>query len=157
MKVRGYRIEVAEVVSALSASPGVAGAAVIPVRGATGTRLLGFVTADGDAVDVAAVRAHIARRLPAYMVPARIIAVDAMPLTPHGKLDTEALLAAAGDPPEPGAGAGRARPPIPSERWRPRWPSCSTAPHPACSRTCSSSAWTASWRYRWPTRPATSG
>ncbi|MDA3638390.1 non-ribosomal peptide synthetase [Mycobacterium xenopi] len=108
VKVRGYRIEVAEVVSALSASPGVAGAAVIPVRGATGTRLLGFVTADGDAVDVAAVRAHIARRLPAYMVPARIIAVDAMPLTPHGKLDTEALLAAAGDPPEPGAGAGRA-------------------------------------------------
>ncbi|BCQ08563.1 putative peptide synthetase MbtF [Mycobacterium heckeshornense] len=110
VKVRGYRIEVAEVVAALSASPGVASAAVIPVRGATGTRLIGFVTAERDsgALNAAAVRADVAQRLPVYMVPARITVVDAMPLTAHGKLDTAALLAAAGDAPDPGAGAGRA-------------------------------------------------
>ncbi|BBY04755.1 non-ribosomal peptide synthetase [Mycobacterium noviomagense] len=104
VKVRGYRIEIAEVVAALSAHPDVASAAVVPVRTATGTRLIGFVTGRaGAAPDVSAVRAAAAQRLPAYMVPARIAAVDAMPLTPHGKLDTEALLAKADDAPESGA------------------------------------------------------
>jgi mycobactin peptide synthetase MbtF len=100
VKVRGYRIEVAEVVAALSGSSGVATAAVVPARTPTGTQLLGFVTGDGDgapAPDVATVRRDIGRRLPAYMVPARIMAVAAMPLTPHGKLDTEALLALASE------------------------------------------------------------
>jgi mycobactin peptide synthetase MbtF len=104
VKVRGYRIEIAEVVAALSARPGVASAAVLPVRSTTGTRLMGFVTGrDGTAPDGAAVRACVAQRLPAYMVPARIVGVNAMPLTPHGKLDTEALLAAAAAAPESGA------------------------------------------------------
>jgi mycobactin peptide synthetase MbtF len=109
VKVRGYRIEIAEVVAALSASPGVAGAAVVPVRSGTGTRLIGFVSGrDSAAPDVTAVRADVAQRLPAYMVPGRIIAVDTMPLTPHGKLDTDALLARVGETPEADAAPGRA-------------------------------------------------
>ncbi|WP_375484816.1 amino acid adenylation domain-containing protein [uncultured Mycobacterium sp.] len=104
VKVRGYRIEIAEVVAALSGGPGVANAAVVPVRSAAGTRLMGFVTGrDGAAPDLTAVRARVGRRLPAYMVPARIVAVDAMPLTPHGKLDTQALLTKAAAAPESGA------------------------------------------------------
>ncbi|HEU4362029.1 MAG TPA: amino acid adenylation domain-containing protein [Mycobacterium sp.] len=97
VKVRGYRIEVAEVVAALTANPDVATAAVIPARHATGTQLVGFVTGErsGAPPDVMRVRADTAKRIPAYMVPARIVGVEAMPLTPNGKLDAEALLAIA--------------------------------------------------------------
>lgn len=91
VKVRGYRVEIAEVQAALAAADGVADAAVLPLRGDTGTQLAGFVT--GAGVDPARVRAEVRSALPAYMVPARIIVVPAMPLTPNGKLDTEALLA----------------------------------------------------------------
>lgn len=94
VKVRGYRVEIAEVETALAAATGVTAAAVLPVQAPTGTRLAGFVT--GSGVDTARVRAEIGARLPAYLIPARITAVDSMPLTPNGKLDSEALLAMAG-------------------------------------------------------------
>jgi mycobactin peptide synthetase MbtF len=96
IKVRGYRVEIAEVEAALAAAPGVSAAAVLPVPGHTGTRLAGFVTAAGPGVEPTRVRAEISARLPSYMVPARIVVVAAMPLTANGKLDTEALLARAG-------------------------------------------------------------
>lgn len=96
VKVRGYRVEVAEIEAALSASPGITAAAVLPLRSGNGTRLIGFIAGPAGA-DPSRVRADISTRLPAYMMPARIIAVDAMPLTPNGKLDAEALLARAGD------------------------------------------------------------
>lgn len=94
VKVRGYRVEIAEVETALAAATGVTAAAVLPVQGPTGTQLAGFVT--GVGVDVARVRAEIGGRLPAYLVPARITVVESMPLTPNGKLDAEALVALAG-------------------------------------------------------------
>ncbi|MEB3061596.1 non-ribosomal peptide synthetase [[Mycobacterium] zoologicum] len=105
VKVRGYRVEIAEVEAALSASPGVAAAAVLPLGSGTGTRLIGFVTGPAGA-DLPQLRAHVGTRLPVYMMPARLVAVDAMPLTVNGKLDTEALLTQAGN--VAGHDAGRA-------------------------------------------------
>jgi len=97
VKVRGYRVEIAEVEAALAAATGVTAAAVLPVPGPAGTQLAGFVT--GAQVDITRVRAEIGTRLPSYLIPARITAVESMPLTSNGKLDTEtlaALLAQAG-------------------------------------------------------------
>lgn len=91
VKVRGYRVEIAEVEGALAAATGVTAAAVLAVPGPTGTQLAGFVV--GAGVDVTRVRAEIGSRLPSYLIPARLIAVESMPLTPNGKLDTEHLTA----------------------------------------------------------------
>ncbi|MCC8249247.1 non-ribosomal peptide synthetase [Saccharothrix luteola] len=85
VKVRGNRIELGEVESALVAQPGVRRAAVI----ARDNQLLGYVTpAD---VDLDAVRTGIAAALPAAMVPHAIVALPDFPLTPSGKLDQNAL------------------------------------------------------------------
>ncbi|WP_231984160.1 condensation domain-containing protein, partial [Mycobacterium sp. E342] len=55
-------------------------------------RLIGYITqSDSGAVDPATIRTQLADRLPAYMVPAAIIVLDALPLTVNGKLDTRAL------------------------------------------------------------------
>ena len=51
-------------------------------------RLVGYVT---GAADPAEVRAALAQRLPAYMVPAAVVVLEALPLTVNGKLDTRAL------------------------------------------------------------------
>ncbi|MFL0276318.1 amino acid adenylation domain-containing protein [Mycobacterium sp. SMC-19] len=91
VKVRGYRVEIAEVEAALIAAAGVTAAAVLPVQGPAGTQLAGFVT--GAQVDTTRVRAEIGARLPSYLIPARITAVESMPLTANGKLDTEKLAA----------------------------------------------------------------
>ncbi|NUS66706.1 MAG: amino acid adenylation domain-containing protein [Saccharothrix sp.] len=85
VKVRGNRIELGEVESALVGQPGVARAAVVARDG----RLLAYVTpAD---VDLDAVRAGIADALPAAMVPHAVVALPDLPLTPSGKLDQNAL------------------------------------------------------------------
>nr|WP_231997158.1 non-ribosomal peptide synthetase [Mycobacterium sp. 1245111.1] len=89
VKIRGYRIELGEVQAALSEQPGVGQAVVIAREDRPGDkRLVGYIT---GAVDPAMVRAALAERLPAYMIPAAVVAVDALPLTVNGKLDTKAL------------------------------------------------------------------
>ncbi|WP_327165841.1 non-ribosomal peptide synthetase [Streptomyces zaomyceticus] len=85
MKVRGYRIEPAEVEAALTGHPDVAHATVT----GDGERLVGYlVPAD---VDVAAVRAHVAATLPDHMVPSAFVTLDRLPLTGNGKVDRKAL------------------------------------------------------------------
>ncbi|MBI2697452.1 non-ribosomal peptide synthase/polyketide synthase, partial [Mycobacterium nebraskense] len=84
VKIRGYRIELGEIHTALTTLDGVEQAAVIAREG----RLVGYVTGTADP---AAIRAALAERLPAYMVPAAVVALDAIPLTVNGKLDTRAL------------------------------------------------------------------
>ena len=89
VKIRGYRIELGEVQAALAALDGVDHAVVIAREDRPGDkRLVGYVTGTADPVEV---RAALAERLPAYMVPAAVVVLDALPLTLNGKLDTRAL------------------------------------------------------------------
>ncbi|WP_405861031.1 amino acid adenylation domain-containing protein [Streptomyces sp. NBC_00090] len=85
LKVRGFRIEPAEVEAALTGHPDVAHATVT----GDGERLIGYLVPPD--VDVAAVRAHAARTLPDYMVPSVFVTLDRLPLTGNGKVDRKAL------------------------------------------------------------------
>ena len=107
VKIRGYRIELGEIQTALSALDGVEQAVVIAREDRPGDkRLVGYITGTADPAEI---RAALAERLPAYMVPAAVVAIEALPLTANGKLDARALPApeytageyrAAGDPVE---------------------------------------------------------
>ncbi|WP_304118836.1 non-ribosomal peptide synthetase, partial [Mycolicibacterium bacteremicum] len=89
VKIRGYRIELGDVQTALAAAPGVGQAAVIAREDRPGdARLVGYITGSARPGEV---RAALSSRLPAYMVPAAIVVLDALPLTANGKLDTRAL------------------------------------------------------------------
>ncbi|MDR6979084.1 nonribosomal peptide synthetase DhbF [Streptomyces sp. 3330] len=96
VKLRGFRIELGEIEAELRALDGVDGAACL-VDDSGRTPVLGaFVVADRDALPPERVRAHLAGRLPAHMLPQRLRYLDRLPLTPHGKLDRTALGAASG-------------------------------------------------------------
>ncbi len=89
VKIRGYRIELGEVQAALAGLDGVQQAVVIAREDRLGDkRLVGYVTGTVDPADA---RAALAERLPAYMVPAAVVGLDALPLTVSGKLDKRAL------------------------------------------------------------------
>ncbi|MGW1176733.1 amino acid adenylation domain-containing protein [Kitasatospora sp. NPDC002543] len=97
VKLRGYRIEPAEIESALTAHPAVAQAAVL-VR--DGRRLVAYaVPAPGAEPGPAELREHLALRLPSYMVPDTVLTLARLPLTPNGKPDLAAL-------PDPGTATG---------------------------------------------------
>ncbi|MGW0537246.1 amino acid adenylation domain-containing protein [Streptomyces sp. NPDC003032] len=85
IKVRGFRIEPGEIESVLSDHPRVSQAAVT-VRA---DRLLAYVSPSD--IDPRAVREELASRLPQHMVPAAVIALDALPVTANGKIDRGAL------------------------------------------------------------------
>ena len=89
VKIRGYRIELGEVQAALADLDGVEQAAVIAREDRPGDkRLVGYVVGSGEP---AGLRAALAERIPAHMVPAAIVVVELLPLTPNGKLDARAL------------------------------------------------------------------
>ena len=94
VKMRGHRVEPAEVESALRAHPQVADVAVVPFDNATDElALAAYVVAGGNgaAPGPAALRAHAAARLPGAMVPSAWIVLPTLPLTANGKLDVPAL------------------------------------------------------------------
>ncbi|WP_435206685.1 amino acid adenylation domain-containing protein [Micromonospora sp. bgisy143] len=90
VKIRGVRVELGEVEAALAAGPGVHAAAAAVHDG----DLVGYVVADPD-VDLGELRDRLADLLPEQSVPARLQTLDALPLTPHGKLDRARLPAPA--------------------------------------------------------------
>ncbi len=105
VKVRGFRVEIGEIESALAGLAGVREAVVVARRdGAEECRLVAYVvpTAGGGpgatgltSTEVPALRAALAERLPAYMVPAQFQLLAALPLGPTGKVDRAALPAPA--------------------------------------------------------------
>ncbi|SEM55533.1 non-ribosomal peptide synthase domain TIGR01720/amino acid adenylation domain-containing protein, partial [Variovorax sp. YR750] len=101
VKIRGFRIELGEVEAQLLAQPEVQEAVVVARKGASGARLVGYVSPlPGELVDAQALRERLAQVLPDYMVPAALVVLDALPLNGAGKVDRAAL-------PEPSfAGAG---------------------------------------------------
>ncbi|MEX1830126.1 amino acid adenylation domain-containing protein, partial [Luteibacter sp. CQ10] len=92
-KVRGYRIELGEIEAVLATHPGVAECAVLVAAHRGMRQLVAFhVPVPGTpAADATSLRDHLRQMLAAYMVPARFIVVDALPLTPNRKLDRNRL------------------------------------------------------------------
>jgi len=93
VKINGHRIELGEIESLLLQHPAVAEAAVAAHRNADSTTsLAAYVVAEsGCLIEIDALRGFLAGRLPTYMMPSSFMMLDAMPLTPNGKLDRKSL------------------------------------------------------------------
>ncbi|MGB7234582.1 MAG: amino acid adenylation domain-containing protein [Rhodococcus sp. (in: high G+C Gram-positive bacteria)] len=92
VKIRGHRVEPAEVTVALTSLDGVTDAYVQAKLSARGTTyLLAHVVASGRSVDAAQLSSRLAETHPAYLVPDKIVVLGAFPLTPRHKIDVAAL------------------------------------------------------------------
>jgi amino acid adenylation domain-containing protein len=92
VKIRGFRVEPGEVEAVLSSHPAVREAAVVVRGGGAGAALVGYASLRAGEEDAAAgLRGWLRERLPEHMVPAAVVVLDALPLTPHGKTDRRAL------------------------------------------------------------------
>ncbi|WP_033063770.1 amino acid adenylation domain-containing protein [Pseudomonas sp. GM18] len=98
VKIRGLRIELAEIESSLLQSPQVREAVVVAREGSTGMQLVGYVVAQNDGLSEQhqrdlreTLKAELRASLPGHMVPTHLLVLAAMPLSPNGKLDRKAL------------------------------------------------------------------
>ncbi|MBF8694597.1 non-ribosomal peptide synthetase, partial [Pseudomonas fulva] len=88
VKIRGFRIELGEIETCLLAQAGVSEALVMAQPGPNGPQLVGYVVTQVAAVTL---RDALKASLPDYMVPAHLVVLDSLPLSPSGKIDRKAL------------------------------------------------------------------
>ena len=99
-KIRGYRIELGEIESTLLLAPGVVKAVVVVRRDPSrDAYLAAYVVAESGKQSHGALRSFLSEKLPSFMVPASLVFLTEMPLTPSGKIDRQML-------PEPDFQAG---------------------------------------------------
>ncbi|WP_457925543.1 non-ribosomal peptide synthase/polyketide synthase [Pseudomonas aeruginosa] len=101
VKVRGFRIELGEIEACLGEHPAVREALVIAVEGAAGAQLVAYLVPQAEALASASLEVQAALRnelkallrdsLPEYMVPAHLLFLERLPLSPNGKVDRKAL------------------------------------------------------------------
>ena len=110
VKLRGHRIELGEIEATLQSHPAVKQAAVTVRQRAGGASLIGYIVPqDGASLRAVDVSTYAASKLPDYMVPSLLLAVEAFPLLPNGKLDRQAL------PEPPQARPDLGFPPVPPQ------------------------------------------
>ncbi len=101
VKVRGYRIETAEVESVVAQYQGVRECVVVAREDVPGDkRLVGYLVAGGAEASATDLRRYVASKLPEYMVPTTFVCLPSLPRTPNGKVDYRRL-------PVPGKANGR--------------------------------------------------
>ncbi|MDX5572444.1 amino acid adenylation domain-containing protein [Streptomyces sp. ID01-9D] len=109
VKLRGFRIELGEIEAALTAHPSVAQAVAAVREDRPGVRgLVGYVVPAGGGTAADELIRHLTATLPAHLVPPVIVELDAVPLTPNGKVDRAAL-------PAPDRDSAGAEPRTPAE------------------------------------------
>ncbi len=92
VKLRGFRIELGEIESLLNTYPGIGGSAVIVKEHAGNKQLVGyFITENNQSPRVEDIKGYLAKELPEYMIPAFLVEIDVIPLTPNGKTDRKDL------------------------------------------------------------------
>ncbi len=94
VKIRGYRIELGEIEALLGKHDSVRDCVLLLREDSPGDqRLVAYVVAAtlGAKLDISALKQHLRGQLPEYMVPNDIVVLDAMPLTPNGKIDRKQL------------------------------------------------------------------
>lgn len=92
VKIRGLRIEIGEIESAMASYPGIGQVCVRTWADDTGEKhLVGYVTTAGSRPEPGQLRDHLARRLPTYMIPAFFVTLPELPLNSSGKVDRRGL------------------------------------------------------------------
>ncbi|WP_456407429.1 amino acid adenylation domain-containing protein [Caldithrix abyssi] len=92
VKVRGFRIELGEIEAVLREVPQVKDVVVMAREDIPGDkRLVAYLVCDEPQPEISQIRDHLSKQLPDYMVPSAYVFLDAMPLTPNGKIDRRAL------------------------------------------------------------------
>lgn len=94
VKIRGYRIELGEVENVLQRIDGIRAVAVVDREDKEGIRFLHACYETTRRIEPAELRAYMEQLLPSYMIPSSFTAMAALPISPNGKLDRKALLAA---------------------------------------------------------------
>ena len=92
VKIRSYRIELAEIEAALAGHPAIADVVVeVKTHGAEDRRIVAYVVPTGEMPPAVEIRRHLERFLPAFMIPSALVPMERFPLTPNGKIDRARL------------------------------------------------------------------